>query len=189
MSFLLKMFFSFFQIGLFSFGGGYAAIPIIQSLIIDKLNWLDISEFLNLITIAGMTPGPIVINAATFVGIRLNGFLGAIVCTLGSVAPSLIIVLLLSYLYKKYKNITIVQKLLGRLRPVIVSMILSAGLGILVMTVFNSESYKMIDFANVRIVELLLFAISLYLLRKYKINPLLIIFGSGIIGTLIYLIG
>jgi len=188
MNLYLKMFLSFCQIGLFSFGGGYAAIPLIQNLVIDKLNWLAMSEFINLITIAEMTPGPIVINAATFVGMRLGGFMGAIVCTLGSVTPSLIIVLLLSYLYVKYKNITIVQKLLGRLRPVIVAMILSAGLGILVMAIFNSSSYKTIALTDFRIIETILFVISLYLLRKYKVNPIFIIFGSGIVGTLLYLI-
>ena len=188
MSLYLKMFFSFFQIGLFSFGGGYVAVPLIQNLVIDKLNWLEMSEFINLITIAEMTPGPIVINAATFVGMRLSGFMGAVVCTLSCVVPSLIIVLLLSYLYAKYKNIMIVQKLLGRLRPVIVAMILSAGLGILVMAVFNSSSYKTIAVTNFRIIETILFVVSLYLLRRYKVNPIFIIFGSGIVGTLIYLI-
>ncbi|MEA5026831.1 MAG: chromate transporter [Erysipelotrichaceae bacterium] len=188
MNIFLKMFSCFFQIGLFSFGGGYAAVPLLQSLVVERYGWLSLNEFINLITIAEMTPGPIVINSATFVGMKLAGIFGALVSTLGSVLPSLIIVLFLSYLYVKYKNIRIVQRMLGRLRPVIVSMILAAGLKILIMALFNADSYTGIIFTDLRLIELVLFAIGLFLLRKYKLNPILIIFGSGVIGTVLYLI-
>ena len=84
---LLQLFFSFLQIGLFSFGGGYAALPLIQAQVVELHHWLDRTEFTDLITISQMTPGPIAINSATFVGIRIAGPLGAIAATLGCILP------------------------------------------------------------------------------------------------------
>ena len=80
---LLHLLWSFFQIGLFSIGGGYAAMPLIQSQVVDQYGWLTMREFTDLITIAEMTPGPIAVNSATFVGIRIAGFPGALIATLG----------------------------------------------------------------------------------------------------------
>ena len=185
---LFKIFFCFVQIGLFSFGGGYAAVPLIQSMVVERYHWLSVSEFINLITIAEMTPGPIVINAATFVGMKIDGFLEAVVSTIGSVIPSLIIVLLLSWLYKKYKELDIVKRILKRIRPLVVAMILSAGFSILVMALFNTSDFKAVDLNNIQIVEMIIFATSLFMMRKYKINPIMIIFGSGLVGTLSYIL-
>lgn len=89
---LIQLFLRFLQIGAFSFGGSYAAMPLIQSQIVDLNHWLDFSEFTDLITISQMTPGPIAINSATFVGIKIAGILGAIVATIGCVLPSCILV-------------------------------------------------------------------------------------------------
>lgn len=185
---LLEMYLCFFQIGLFSFGGGYAAISLIQNLVVDTHHWLAIDEFVNLITIAEMTPGPIAVNAATFVGQRLGGMTGTIVCTLGCITPSLIIVLFLSWLYCKYRNLDIVQGVLGGLRPAIVSMIAGAACTILILALFNSDLAG-IEISNFRGVEFTLFLIGFFLLRKFKLNPILIIFGSGVVGTVTYLIG
>ena len=93
---LLDLFFSFFQSGLFSVGGGYAAIPLIQSQIVERLHLLTLAEFSDLITIAEMTPGPIAINSATFVGMRCAGIHGALACTLGCMLPSFCICLILA---------------------------------------------------------------------------------------------
>ena len=94
---LLQLFLSFLQIGLFSIGGGYAAIPLIQSQTVDVHQWLTSEQFMDLATIAEMTPGPIAINGATFVGLKVAGFPGAVIATLGCILPSIIIVSLLSY--------------------------------------------------------------------------------------------
>ncbi|MFA6766707.1 MAG: chromate transporter, partial [Clostridia bacterium] len=91
----VELFWNFFQIGIFTIGGGYAALPLIQHHIVDLNNYLTISEFIDIITIAESTPGPIALNAATFVGVRTAGFLGGVICTLGIILPSLIIVLIL----------------------------------------------------------------------------------------------
>ncbi|MEI3521698.1 MAG: chromate transporter [Anaerosacchariphilus sp.] len=89
---LLELFFSFLQIGAFSFGGGYAAMPLIQAQVVTKYHWLSMAEFTDLITISQMTPGPIAINSATFVGIKISGVPGALVATMGCILPSCIIV-------------------------------------------------------------------------------------------------
>lgn len=182
----LRLFWAFFQIGLFSFGGGYAAVPLTQSQIVEANHWLDMSRFADLITIAEMTPGPIVVNCATFVGQQIAGLPGAIVCTLGSVFPSLVIVLVLSWLYMKFRNLSTVQGVLNGLRPVIVAMIASAGLSLLLLALFNA-SLSDVVLSVFRAVEGVIFAACLVLLRKFKVNPVAIIFGSGIVGTVVYL--
>ena len=92
----LQLFWSFLQVGLFSVGGGYAAMPLIESQVVQGHGWLTMNEFTDLITIAEMTPGPIAVNSATFVGIRIAGIGGALVATLGCITPSLIIVSVLA---------------------------------------------------------------------------------------------
>ena len=111
---LLQLFLSFLQIGAFSFGGGYAAVPLIQSLIVTQHGWLSMSEFTDLITISQMTPGPIAINSATFVGIKIAGTPGAIAATLGCILPSCIIVTLIARLYLKYRKLDLLQGSLPR---------------------------------------------------------------------------
>ena len=101
---LLKLFLSFLQIGAFSFGGGYAAMPLIQAQVVIKYGWLTMEEFTNLITIAEMTPGPIAVNSATFVGTKIAGVPGALVATMGCILPSCIIVTLIASLYLKYRR-------------------------------------------------------------------------------------
>ena len=182
----LRLFWAFFQIGLFSFGGGYAAVPLIQSQIVEANHWLDMSQFADLITIAEMTPGPIVVNCATFVRQQIAGLPGAIVCTLGSVFPSLVIVLVLSWLYMKFRNLSTVQGVLTGLRPAIVAMIASAGLSLLLLALFNA-SLSDVVLSDFRAVEGVIFVVCLVLLRKFKMNPIVIIFGSGIVGTVVYL--
>ena len=129
----LKLFWSFFQIGLFSIGGGYAALPLIQEQIVDTHGWLSATEFMDLITIAEMTPGPIAVNSATFVGTRIAGVGGALVSTLGVVLPSLIIIFTVAYLYYRFQNVKQIQGVLSGLRPAVVSLSASAGLSILIL--------------------------------------------------------
>ena len=106
----LALFWSFFQIGLFSIGGGYAAMPLIQEQVVEINGWLSLGEFADVVTLSQMTPGPIAINAATFVGIRVGGVGGAIVATLGCITPSCVIVLILAKIYYKYRSLSDVYK-------------------------------------------------------------------------------
>ena len=127
----LQLFLSFLQIGLFSFGGGYAAMPLIQEQVVTRYGWLSMAEFTDLITISQMTPGPIAVNSATFVGIRIAGVPGALVATFGCILPSCILVTAIARLYLKYRNMSVLQGVLGSLRPAVVAMIASAGISIL----------------------------------------------------------
>lgn len=184
----IQIFVSFFQIGLFSFGGGYAALPLIENQVIDVHKWLSLAEFADLITISQMTPGPIALNAATFVGTRVGGLFGAIVATIGCVTPSCIIVLILAYLYYKYKNLSTIQGMLNGLRPAVVSLIASAGISILALAIFKTEETTLLNmkFSDINIVSLILIAIGVFVLKKYKYNPIHVIIASGVIGFIIY---
>ena len=174
-----QLFLSFFQIGLLSFGGGYAAMPLIQSQVVEQHGWLTMQEFTDLITIAEMTPGPIAVNSATFVGLRIAQVPGAIIATLGCITPALFFVSLLSYIYRKYKDISLLQSVLACLRPVIVALIFGAGLSILSMVVFG-ESAKTL--ANVDWIGIGSFASAVFVLRKLKWNPILTMCLCGVAG-------
>lgn len=182
---LLKLFFAFIQVGLFSVGGGYAAIPLIQEQIVNIYGLMTIEEFSDLITVAEMTPGPISINSATFVGMRIAGIPGVLICTIGCIIPSFCICLILAHFYYKYRTVSGVQVVLGAMRPAVVALITSAGASILMLGLFRTE-LKDVVLGNIRVVELVIFAVALFLLRKFKMNAITIILGSGVAGTIIY---
>lgn len=185
MPILLKLFFSFLQVGLFSVGGGYAAIPLIRDQIVQVHGMMTLAEFTDLITIAEMTPGPISINSATFVGMRLAGPFGVIICTLGCIIPSFIICLTLARFYYKYRSFGGVQTVLSALRPSVVALIASAGLSILLLGIFGADGAA-IQLSNFHPIEFVLFIVCVIAIRKFKVNPIAIIFGSGAVGVLIY---
>lgn len=187
MNILFKLFFSFIQVGLFSVGGGYAAIPLIQSQIVSIHSLMTLEEFADLITIAEMTPGPISINSSTFIGMKLAGPMGAILCTLGCIIPSFIICLTLAHFYYKYRNFSGVQTILASLRPAVVALISSAGASILMLGLFQSDIFSA-SLDNFRRIEAALFIGCLFILRRWKVNAIYIIFGSGIAGTFAYLL-
>jgi len=181
----LRLFWSFFQIGLFSFGGGYAAMPLIQNQIVDINKWLTMSQFADVITISQMTPGPIAINAATFVGIQLAGIPGAIVATLGCVFPSCIIVLTLAYIYYRYRELSILQGVLNGLRPAVIAMIASAGLSLLLLALWNEKPISS-KLSDIDFISIGLFCLAIIILRRYKPNPIFVMVGAGFIGLCIY---
>lgn len=187
MHILLKLFLSFLQVGLFSVGGGYAAIPLIQNQVVNVWGLMTLEEFADLITIAEMTPGPISINSATFVGMRLSGVSGALICTFGCILMPFIICLILAHYYYKYRSFSGVQTVLSCLRPAVVSLISCAGLSILTLAVFKNGQ---VDFSlsNLNWIEISLFAVCLFLLRRFKLGAIQIILGSGVVGTLLYLL-
>lgn len=182
---LLKLFFAFIQVGLFSVGGGYAAIPLIQEQIVSIHGLMTLEEFSDLITVAEMTPGPISINSATFVGMRIAGIPGVLLCSIGCIIPSFCICLLLAHFYYKYRSVSGVQVVLGAMRPAVVALIASAGASILMLALFQAE-LREAEIGNLRFVELGIFAVALFLLRKFKISAVVVILGSGVVGTVIY---
>lgn len=183
----LQLFWSFFQIGLFSIGGGYAAMPLIQHQVVELHGWLTMQQFVDIITISQMTPGPIAINSATFVGIQIAGLPGAIVATLGCVFPSCVIVLTLAWVYFRYRNLSVVQGVLGGLRPAVVAMIASAGLSILILSFWNGASVSL-NPASLDWIAVVLFLSALFALRKWKLNPIHVMLGCGVTGLVLYLL-
>ena len=173
-----QLFLSFLQIGLFSFGGGYAAMPLIQEQIVNIHGWLDMDQFTDLITISQMTPGPIAINSATFVGIRIGGIPGALVATLGCILPSCIIVTLLATLYLKYQKLDVLQSVLNSLRPAVVALIASAGISILVTAFWGNEG--VIRLADTDWLLVVIFIVCVVLLQKLKWNPTLVMVLAGV---------
>ncbi|MBO8436073.1 MAG: chromate transporter [Spirochaetes bacterium] len=174
----LELLWSFIQIGLFSIGGGYAAMPLIQHQVIDIHGWLTLGEFADIMTISQMTPGPIAINSATFVGIRIAGIPGALVATIGCVLPSSIIVSTLAFIYYKFKGLDAVQSVLKGLRPAVVAMIATAALSLTAMALCNSDTFT----ADINILNAVILVVALLILRIFKINPIIVMAGAGVIG-------
>lgn len=175
------LFLSFLKIGAFSFGGGYAALPLIRDEVVLANQWLSAREFTDLITISQMTPGPIAINSATFVGMRVAGPLGAIVSTLGSVFPACILVTLLAILYNKYKNMDTLQIVLKTLRPAVVAMIATAGVFILKEAVFGEQAVAL---AHANWAMVLIFLACTAILRRFKINPIYVMLLGGVLNLI-----
>ena len=181
----LQLFWSFLQIGLFSIGGGYAAMPLIQSQVVELHPWLTMTQFTDIMAIAEMTPGPIAINSATFVGIQVAGLPGALVATVGCVFPSCVIVLILAYVYYRFRGLTIVQGVLSGLRPAVVAMIASAGISIII-TAFFSQGQISLNTRDINFISVFIFVAALFVLRKWKLNPIWVMAGSGVLGVLLY---
>ena len=175
----LKLFAAFLYIGVFTIGGGYASLPLIEEQIVHLNGWLNGSEFTDLITISQITPGPIAINAATFVGTKVAGFPGALAATAGFMVPPFLVVSLFFYLYKKYRQMTLMQGVMNGLRPAVVALIAAAGLSILI-TAFWGEGVA-IALSNINWLSVVLTALALVALTKFKVDQILVIFGCGIV--------
>ncbi|MGL5356300.1 MAG: chromate transporter [Cetobacterium sp.] len=169
---MLEIFITFFKIGIFTFGGGYAMIPLIEREMINNKKWIDKDELLEIISISQMTPGPIAINAATFIGKKKLGILGSIAATLGVVAPSLLIITIISAFFSKSFLNPIVQKAFIGLRAGISALILSSVIKLSKNTLTNLFSY-------------VIFAISLIGLIFFNLSPIILILLFGI-GSILF---
>lgn len=178
----LQLFLSFLQIGALSFGGGYAAMPLIQAQIVEQRGWLTMSEFTDLITIAEMTPGPIAVNAATFVGTQIAGVPGALAATAGCILPSCILVTLIAKLYLKYRSLAALQSVLASLRPAVVAMIAAAGVLILINAFWGGAAVRL---SGVNWLMVGIFGLCLLLLRKTKLHPIAVMLMAGVLNLLI----
>lgn len=176
MSMLMTLFWSFLEIGVLSVGGGYVAIPLIQRKVVDGLGLLTLAEFSDLVTIAEMTPGPIALNAATFVGLRAAGPLGAAAATMGNILPSLVIMSLLFMVYQRWRGLSLMQSMLASLRPAVVALIASAMLSILSLVVFGEGG---MGAGEICVIETGLFLAAFLLLRKKRLHPIAAIVLCG----------
>lgn len=161
-------------------------MPLIQNQVVDIHNWLTLTEFTDLITISEMTPGPIAINSATFVGIRIAGFGGAVASTIGAILPACIIVSFLAWVYGKYHNLVILKGVLAGLRPTVVALILSAGTSIIILAFWGQDNGSR-NLFSIDFIAVALFAAGLFILRKFKLSPIIVMMGCGAIGGLLYL--
>lgn len=171
---LLGLFLSFFRIGFFGFGGGYAMLALIEFEIVQSRGWLNPSEFIDIIALAEMTPGPVSINAATFVGYRMAGLGGAVLATVGVIFPSLLLVLPAGWLAVRYREKKGVQQVLDGIHPAVISLITLAAFVLINEAIIDLKSY-------------LILGAGLLLLIFTKINPLVFIALSAAAGLLFYL--
>lgn len=170
---LLELFLTFARVGLFTFGGGYAMLPLIESEIIRGKQWLTLAEFTDIVAIAEVTPGPIAVNSATFVGYRLAGIPGGVVATLGVVTPSVVIVLLLAILAKRLENNSALAHIKAGMRPAVVGLIAAAAFAV-----------AKVAFCDVR--SVLIGVIAAILLFRAKLDPILVLAISGVLGAVIF---
>ena len=180
---LFEIVLTFAQIGILSFGGGYASIGLVEKQVVEVKNWMSYAEFMDIVAIDELTPGPVAINAATFVGTKIAGVPGAIAATFGAILPSCIIALILGYCYYKYRSLKAVNGAIYGLRSLVLALILSTTITILLNALLY---YLPIDIHAIDYVAIVLFAAALITIRKTKINPLLIMLGCGLIGLIIY---
>ncbi len=179
----IQLFIAFFEIGLFGFGGGYAMISLIQGMVVTRYHWLTVSEFTNVIAISQMTPGPIGINAATYVGFTSTGSVwGSIIATFAVVLPSFILMLTISKFFLKYQKHPIVESIFNGLRPAVVGLLASAALVLMNAENFGSPTEDTYSF----VISIIIFLIAFIGTRKYKVNPILMIIVCGIAGLILY---
>lgn len=177
---LWDLFVTFFLIGLVSFGGGYAMIPLIQEEVVVRHGWLTTQEFSNMLAIAGMSPGPVATNSAVYIGLRVDGITGAVAAVLGMVLPSLLLILLLSSLFYKFQKKHAVKSVFYGLRPVITGLVVYAAIvfarenGILGSVSWHSASL------------LLIYAGALGALAYFRLHPIFVIVVSGLLGAILY---
>lgn len=182
-----ELFWSFVQVGAFCVGGGYASMPLIQEQVIERHAWLTLQQFIDIFTISQMTPGPIGINAATFVGTKVAGIPGAIAATAGFVFPSVIIVLILAKLFFKYGDIGPIRGILNGLRPAVVALICSAGVGFVLLALWNTETLPK-DYTKVDLIGCIVLPVSLWCIR-HKMSVIKLLCMSGALGLVLGIAG
>ncbi|HEY8361253.1 MAG TPA: chromate transporter [Tissierellaceae bacterium] len=169
---LFSMFITFFKIGAFTFGGGYAMIPIIQEELVDKKKWIDDDEFMDAIAVAQGSPGPVAVNTSIYVGYKIKGLPGAISATLGTVLPSLLIILAIAMFFYQYRENAIIDKVFLGIRPAVVALILSAV-------------YKMMKKSKFGYKRLLISLGTVLIIVFFSISPIYLIIAAGI-GGIVY---
>ncbi len=175
---LMILFITFLKIGAFVFGGGYAMIPVIRYEVVERHGWLSEDEFIDLIAIAESTPGPIAINAATYIGYRVGGIAGSILATLAVVTPPFTVILLIATILQQFYTHPIVRALLNGIRGAVVGLVTSALITIITGVFRNLNSVQTIT--TISIAAMVFIAITLF-----KQDPIIMIAISAIIGIVL----
>ena len=169
----LKLAFAFLKIGAFSFGGGYAVLSFIQREIVEANGWISPEQFVDIVAIAEMTPGPIAVNSATFVGYNMFGVWGGIMCTLCTIAIPVTLSLIVSFYFSKFKGNKYLQNALAGIRPAVIGLIAASCLSVAEISITSLYS-------------LLFFGIALLLVWKFKVNPIVTLIICGALGGVFY---
>lgn len=177
-----ELFWTFFKIGAFTFGGGYAMLPLIQSEVLNH-GWISADELLNFIAVSESTPGPFAVNIATYVGISLGGILGAVFSTLGVILPSFLIILMVARFFEKFSEKKAVKGVMSGLKPAVIGLIASAILSVGKTVLFPSGFITSTFFDKSFYLSLAIFIISAILIFK-KIHPIFVILFSAVLGIM-----
>lgn len=179
----IQLFYTFFKIGLFGFGGGYAMLSMIQGEVVTRYGWLSAQEFTDIVAISQMTPGPIGINSATYVGFTATGSIwGAITATFAVVLPSFLLMLTISRFFLKYQKHPIVEAVFSGLRPAVVGLLASAALVLMNTENFGSPTDDVYSF----VISCIIFLVAFVGTKKYKLNPIGMIIACGVAGAILY---
>ena len=182
---LLKITFSFMKICLLAFGGAYSAVPLVAREVVDVQHWMTYTEVADLLALDALTPGPIMINSATFVGMRLAGIPGAIAASLGCCIPPAIICFVLDLIYRKYKDVPIVSDILQAMRCMSLALVISTLISLASNIMFHGAG---ISFGNLDILSVVLAAVAFVLIRKDVTDPIVVLLGCGGVSLLSWLI-
>lgn len=163
----IKLFIEFLKIGLFSFGGAYGAIPLIREVVLNN-EWMDNEMFSNMIALSESTPGPIMVNAATYIGNTQAGILGALAATLGVVLPSFMIVLLIVVIFQQQLKNHKVQMVLNGIKPCIMGVIIATGLSMLISNILITDEEQFIDYSAFIILIVLIIVSGAFFRKKRK---------------------
>lgn len=177
---LTLLYLTFLKIGAFAFGGGYAVLPLIQKYVVNDMNWLTIAELTDLVSLSQITPGPIAINAATFIGIKVAGIPGALVATAAEVTPSCILMLVLGYFLFKGRKIKAMDNILKGLKPAIPGLIMIAAIDMFTSSVFSPEGIKYVGLVG--------FVVGGILFLSKRVDIIKIIVISASLGVLLHFI-
>ena len=182
----LELFWEFFKIGLFTFGGGYAMIPLVKEAVVDNL-WLTEGQFYDFIGVCESTPGPIAINMATYVGSTQGGLLGSVLATLGVVLPSFVIIVIVASVLTKVLESRIFKNCLEGMKPVVMALILSAGITLLAanLGLQSIEVFKLDYISLIIFIIIVAFYFVLGKVTKKKIGPIPLILFSALLGIII----
>ena len=178
---LINLFFTFLKIGAFTFGGGYAMLPLIRASI-EENHWMDDDQIINFIAVSESTPGPFAINISTYVGMEAGGILGSVLATLGVVLPSFVIILIVARIYEKFKTNKYVQGAMGGLKPAVIGFIATAVLSTAI-TVFFPTGIKLEVMGTFAFISSVIIFVSMLILALKKVHPIIIIgisAGAGI---------
>lgn len=169
---LFKMFITFLKIGAFTFGGGYAMLPIIQEEVVNKKNWIDDDEFMDALAVAQGSPGPVAVNTSIYIGYKLKGFPGALTSALGTILPSFIVILIIATFFYQFRDYPIVDKIFLGIRPAVVALILSAV-------------YKLIKKSKFGYKRLMISLATVLTIVFLGISPIYLVIAGGV-GAIVY---